>query len=229
MFGITEPYEKWMDKPLFNCPSDDRHAYMQLVHMKFFCCDNYEQLCYEHPSAQSCTVLPDASPWSLCINGSSITISGGEARRLVLAQTPMEGRSYASVTKSLKTSEVQTNPVIILSNDSDSDLISSPTKGKAATDLKKRRTVSRAQKALALKISKKGTSLKDLKSRRSVALEMGKAGLATKDLPTLFGNPSTSELLKIHPSDEEDDDLQMSCDQPATPLTGVDNSPPPTF
>ncbi|KAF8768135.1 hypothetical protein HNY73_020986 [Argiope bruennichi] len=36
MFGITEPYEKWMDKPLFNCPSDDRHAYMQLVHMKCF-------------------------------------------------------------------------------------------------------------------------------------------------------------------------------------------------
>ncbi|KAF8783271.1 hypothetical protein HNY73_013456 [Argiope bruennichi] len=67
-----------------------------------------------------------------------------------------------------------------------SDLISSPTKEKAPTDLKKRRTVSRAQKALALKISKKGTSLKDLKSRRSVALEMGKAGLATKDLPTLF-------------------------------------------
>ncbi|GBM02797.1 hypothetical protein AVEN_51985-1 [Araneus ventricosus] len=54
-------------------------------------------------------------------------------------------------------------------------------------------------------------------------LASGKAGLATKDLPSFFGNPSTSELLKIHLS-EDDDALQMSCEQPATPLTGVDNS-----
>ncbi|GBM32487.1 hypothetical protein AVEN_156585-1 [Araneus ventricosus] len=75
-------------------------------------------------------------------------------------------------------------------------------------------------------LSKTGASLKDLKPKKSIALEAGKAGLATKGLPSLFGNPSTSELLKIHPSEDDDDDLQMSCEQPATPLTGVDNSPP---
>ncbi|GBN00494.1 hypothetical protein AVEN_238343-1 [Araneus ventricosus] len=81
-------------------------------------------------------------------------------------------------------------------------------------------------KALSLKVSKTGASLKDLKPKKSIPLESGKAGLATKDVPSLFGNPSTSELLKIHPS-EDDDDLQMNCEQHATPLTGVDNSPPP--
>ncbi|GBM04794.1 hypothetical protein AVEN_20228-1 [Araneus ventricosus] len=61
--------------------------------------------------------------------------------------------------------------------------------------------------------------------KKSIALESGKAGLATKDLLPLIGNPSTSELLKIHLS-EDDDDLQMSCEQIETPHTGVDNSPP---
>ncbi|XP_055924742.1 uncharacterized protein LOC129956818 [Argiope bruennichi] len=154
-------------------------------------------------------------------------VSFQEARRLVLAQTPTEGRSYASVTKSLRNCEAQTKPVTILSSDSDSDLISSPIKAKSS-DFKKRSRISKARKFLTLKFSKKGASLKDLKSRKSVALEIGKAGLATKDLPSLFGNPSNSKLLKIHPS-EDDEDFHMGGEQSATPLTGVDNSPPPTY
>ncbi|XP_055938130.1 uncharacterized protein LOC129968299 [Argiope bruennichi] len=153
-------------------------------------------------------------------------VSFQEARRLVLEQTLTEGRSYASVTKSLRNCEVQTKPGTILSSDSDSDLISSPIKAKPS-DFKKRSRISKAQKSLTLKFSKKGASLKDLKSQRSVALEIGKAGLATKDWPSLFGNPSNSELLKIHPL-EDDEDFHMGCEQSATPLTGIDNSPPPT-
>ncbi|XP_055925500.1 uncharacterized protein LOC129957270 [Argiope bruennichi] len=133
-----------------------------------------------------------------------------EARRLVLGQMPKEGRTYASVTKTpLATSSTQTKHVVIVSTDSDSDQLSSPKKENSATKLKKKK-VSKSQKALTLKISKKGNQLGALKSRRSLALDLGKAGLATKDLPSLFGNPSTTELLKIHPSD--DDDFQMSCE-----------------
>ncbi|XP_055944760.1 uncharacterized protein LOC129975668 [Argiope bruennichi] len=154
-------------------------------------------------------------------------ISFKEARKLVLAQTPTEGRSYASVKKSLRNSEVQTQPVTILSSDSYSDLIISPKKAKQS-NFKKKKGISKAQKSLTLKFSRTGASLKELKSRRSIALEIGKAGIATKDLPSLFGNPANSELLKIHPS-EDDEDFQMGCEQSATRLTGVDNSPPPTI
>ncbi|GBM35036.1 hypothetical protein AVEN_240388-1 [Araneus ventricosus] len=84
----------------------------------------------------------------------------------------------------------------------------------------------KSERSLALKLARQGSSLKDLKSIKSVALELGKTGLATQDLPSLFANPSTSsELLKIHPSEEDDDDLEMSCDQPATQSTGDDKSP----
>ncbi|GBO29232.1 putative RNA-directed DNA polymerase from transposon X-element [Araneus ventricosus] len=62
----------------------------------------------------------------------------------------------------------------------------------------------KAQQSLALKFSKQGSHLKDLKSKRSVALDLGKAGLATRDLTSLFGNPSkSSELLEIHPSEDD--------------------------
>ncbi|XP_055936892.1 uncharacterized protein LOC129966489 [Argiope bruennichi] len=39
-------------------------------------------------------------------------------------------------------------------------------------------------------------------------------------------NCKGTELLKIHPSGEDDDDLQMSCEPPATLPIGADNSPP---
>ncbi|GBN90268.1 hypothetical protein AVEN_140791-1, partial [Araneus ventricosus] len=153
-------------------------------------------------------------------------ISFSEARRLVQAQTPTVGRSYASATKTLKACETQTKRVVILTTDSDQ--ISSPTKRKSPSPFRRKKFISKSQKALTLKVSKQDSSVKSLKSRRSLALDLGKAGLATKDMPSLFGNPSSSELLKIHPSDydDDDDDLQMSCEASATPLTGVDNSPP---
>ncbi|XP_055928215.1 uncharacterized protein LOC129959418 [Argiope bruennichi] len=52
------------------------------------------------------------------------------------------------------------------------------------------------------------------------------SGLAIKDLPSLFGNPSTSELLKMHPSDN-DEDFRMSCELSATSSISVDKTPPP--
>ncbi|GBL67576.1 hypothetical protein AVEN_45210-1 [Araneus ventricosus] len=137
----------------------------------------------------------------------------------------MVGRSYASATKTFKACETQGKRVVILTTDSDQ--ISSPTKRKSPSPFKKKKSISKSQKALALKVTKTGASLKDLKPKKSITLASGKAGPATKDLPSFFGNASTSKLLKIHPSeDDDDDDLQMSCEQPATPLTGVDNRPP---
>ncbi|GBO21672.1 hypothetical protein AVEN_215020-1 [Araneus ventricosus] len=151
-----------------------------------------------------------------------MNISYPEARRLILARTPTECRSYASTVKtSLATSETQTKRVVILTTDSDSDGPSSPIKEKqpSYSKTRKSKSITKSERALTLKFSKQGSSVKSLKSRRSLALDLGKAGLATKDLPSLFGDPSSSELLKIHPS-EDDDDLQMSCEAPATPLTG---------
>ncbi|CAL1278409.1 unnamed protein product [Larinioides sclopetarius] len=36
MARVTDNYEKWMNTPVFHCPTGDRHAYLQLVHMKCF-------------------------------------------------------------------------------------------------------------------------------------------------------------------------------------------------
>ncbi|GBN45477.1 hypothetical protein AVEN_100347-1 [Araneus ventricosus] len=153
-------------------------------------------------------------------------ISFPEARRLVQAQTPTEGKSYASALKTpLATSMTQTKRVI-LTTDTDSDPISNSPIAERSTKKFKKKRMPKAQQSLALKFSKQGCHLKDLKSKRSVALDLGKAGLATRDLTSLFGNPSSSELLEIHPSEDDVQDFQMSCELPATQLTGVINSPP---
>ncbi|GBN42649.1 hypothetical protein AVEN_180428-1, partial [Araneus ventricosus] len=148
-------------------------------------------------------------------------ISFTEARRLVHAQTPTEGKSYASVAKtSLTVSGTQTKPVIILTDSESEQVSTSPIKDSKKPKFKKKKSMYKSERSLALKLARQGSSLKDLKSIKSVALELGKTGLATQDLPSLFANPSTcSELLKIHPSEEDDDDLEMSCDQPATQST----------
>ncbi|GBO39398.1 hypothetical protein AVEN_79287-1 [Araneus ventricosus] len=154
-------------------------------------------------------------------------ISFIEARRLVMAQTPKEGKSYASVAKtSLAVSGTQTKPVVILTDSESEQISTSPMKENKKPKFKKKKSMYKSERSLALKLARQGSSLKDLKSIKSVALELGKTGLATQDLPSLFANPSTSsELLKIHPS-EEDDDLEMICDQPATQSTADDKSPP---
>ncbi|GBN51437.1 hypothetical protein AVEN_151282-1 [Araneus ventricosus] len=135
-----------------------------------------------------------------------MNISYPEARRLILARTSTEGRSYASTVKtSLATSETQTKLVVILTTDSDSDGLSSPIKEKQPSYSKTRKFkyTSKSERALTLKLSKQDTSLKSLKPRL-LTLDLCKAGLATKDLPSLFGNPSSSELLKIHSSEDDD-------------------------
>ncbi|KAF8770046.1 Retrovirus-related Pol polyprotein like [Argiope bruennichi] len=140
-------------------------------------------------------------------------------RRLVKAQTPKEGKSYATAAKlSLTASGTQTKPVVILTTDTESDHISSsPIKEQTSSKSKKKKLASTSQKSLALKFARRGSSVEDLKSIKSVALELGKTGLAGKDLSTLFNNPTTgTELLKIHPSEEDDDDLHINCEPPAT-------------
>ncbi|XP_055944602.1 uncharacterized protein LOC129975564 [Argiope bruennichi] len=156
-------------------------------------------------------------------------ISFPEDRRLVKAQTPKEGKSYATAAKlSLTASGTQTKPVVILTTDTESDHISSsPIKEQTSSKSKKKKLASTSQKSLALKFARRGSSVEDLKSIKSVALELGKTGLAGKDLSTLFNNPTTgTELLKIHPSEEDDDDLHINCEPPATLPTGADNSSP---
>ncbi|XP_055932960.1 uncharacterized protein LOC129962982 [Argiope bruennichi] len=150
-----------------------------------------------------------------------------EAKRLVQAQTPTEGKSYASVIKkSVSVSGTQTKRVVIVTTDTDSDRIPDTPIAEQRPNKVNKKKMSKSQISLALKHSKQGSSLKDLISKRSITLELGKAGLATKDLPSLFGNPSTStELLKIHPSEDEED-IQMSCDQQATLHTVINKVPP---
>ncbi|GBN04885.1 hypothetical protein AVEN_124493-1 [Araneus ventricosus] len=86
-------------------------------------------------------------------------ISFPEARRLVQAQSPTEGKSYASVIKTpLATSMTQTKRVI-LTTDTDSDRISdSPITERSAKKFKKKR-IPKAQQSLVLKFSKQGSSL----------------------------------------------------------------------
>ncbi|GBM75089.1 hypothetical protein AVEN_197447-1 [Araneus ventricosus] len=170
----------------------------------------------------------------------------------------------------------QTKRVVILTTDTDSDSISDSPIAERSTKKSKKKRMPKAQQSLALKISKQGASLKDLKSKSSVALDLAgtllfenflrasngtgkgcqrpsrkfaeKTSLQafrpeitkdgekkvyiffqhyTKNLPSLFGKPSiSSEFLEIHPSDDDVEDFQMSCELPATQLSGVVNSPP---
>ncbi|GBN22705.1 hypothetical protein AVEN_68041-1 [Araneus ventricosus] len=164
-------------------------------------------------------------------------ISYPEVRNLVKARISPAGTSYASVIKQpLVKNETQTIGTLIcdrcsaadsqsnlatLSTDTDSDLIASPIKGKHP----KRKN----NKALTLKCAKQGTVRKDLQSalafKKSRALGKLKVNPAMKDLPQLFSIPSrSSELLQIHPS-EEDDDLQMNCEIPASQIADVDKPP----
>ncbi|GBN22715.1 hypothetical protein AVEN_68051-1 [Araneus ventricosus] len=112
-------------------------------------------------------------------------ISFTEARRLVQAQTPTEGKSYASVAKtSLTVSDTQMKPVVILTDSESEQISTSPIKENKKPKFKKKKSMYKSERSLALKLAGQGFFLKDLKSIKSVALELGKTGLATQDLPT---------------------------------------------
>ncbi|XP_055928769.1 uncharacterized protein LOC129959898 [Argiope bruennichi] len=94
-----------------------------------------------------------------------------------------------------------------------------------------RKKPSKAEKSLKLKISKHGFPRKDLaktfknKKKQSLALGIAEEGLIHKDLPSLFsGTPKSSDIINLHPSEEEDEDLRMSCEVSPIPNVSVSNS-----
>ncbi|GBM00622.1 hypothetical protein AVEN_77414-1 [Araneus ventricosus] len=103
------------------------------------------------------------------------------------------------------------------------------------SNAQKNRARSKCEKSQKLK-AKRGLSRKDLPAKlkksvhhNSVALGLADRGIVHKDLPSIFGGVPQVPDLKLHPSDEdEDDDLQMNCDASETPPC-VPTSNPPTL
>ncbi|XP_055939444.1 uncharacterized protein LOC129969061 [Argiope bruennichi] len=164
-------------------------------------------------------------------------ISYPEARRKVLAQTPKPGLSYASaVQKSFcencscpncsKHTSHKKPPEKASDSETENSTTSAPEPVKSKTSKQK----PKPNKSRKLKLSKRGLSEKDLSPKlkksifkNSVALGLANRGIVHKDLTSIFGGTSKSpELISLHPSEEEDDDLKMSCEI-SQPLNTVPN------
>ncbi|XP_055951549.1 uncharacterized protein LOC129987612 [Argiope bruennichi] len=160
-----------------------------------------------------------------------------QARRKVTSQTPNPSNSYASVfAKNFKAvtipethSEKTKQSKKAQSSSADSDSVSNSAPESSNTRRRKGKT--KSQKSLSLRLSKRGLSQADLPTKlkkstlkNSIALGLANRGLVQQDLPSIFGNsPKSSELISLHPSEEEDD-LKMSCDTPATPHSSAFSS-----
>ncbi|XP_055943815.1 uncharacterized protein LOC129974989 [Argiope bruennichi] len=155
-------------------------------------------------------------------------ISYPEAKRIVKARLPPAGISYAKAAKVITpftpgNAQDKSSVGISLSNNQLTTELDASDAGSPHKLKPKRKKISKSQKSLALKLSKTGRSSNDitlaLSTKKSLALDMAKSGLVRKDLTSLFGGqPKSPELLRLHPSEEEDD-FQMSCDGSATPPT----------
>ncbi|XP_055928714.1 uncharacterized protein LOC129959845 [Argiope bruennichi] len=152
-----------------------------------------------------------------------------EARRIVKARTTTSGNTYASAVK--KTLVSQSTQYEINDFPPDIDTDTSDTVN-SETVKAQRKKPSKAEKSLKLKISKHGFPRKDLaktfkkqSKKQSLALGIAEKGLIHKDLPSLFGGtPKSSDVINLHPSEEEDEDLKMSCEVSPTPNVSVSNS-----
>ncbi|XP_055950828.1 uncharacterized protein LOC129984899 [Argiope bruennichi] len=162
-------------------------------------------------------------------------ISYPEAKRIVKARLPPAGISYAKAAKVITpftpgNAQDKSCLGISLSNNQLTTELDASDAGSPHKLKSKRKQISKSQKSLALKLSKTGRSSKDitlaLYTKNSLALDMAKSGLVRKDLTSLFGGqPKSPELLRLHPSEEEDD-FQMSCDASATPPTNDNKNSP---
>ncbi|XP_055934953.1 uncharacterized protein LOC129964244 [Argiope bruennichi] len=169
-------------------------------------------------------------------------ISYPEARRKVLSQTPKPGISYAAVVQkpfcencscsNCTKSNLKTKPNPKISDsESENSTISIP----ETNEIETHKIKSKSYKSLKLKLSKRGLSAKDLNTkfkksnlRSSVALGLANQGVVHKDLTSIFGGASkSSELISLHPSEGEDEELKMSCDASQPPPI-VPNSLPAT-
>ncbi|XP_055928789.1 uncharacterized protein LOC129981395 [Argiope bruennichi] len=190
----------------------------------------------DHPSyARSCP------RWNLEKQVTSLKIkenlSYPEARRRVQTQTPTPGVSYASVVQKsfcincscencMKQTTKTKPPAKTSESDSENSVKSLPESPKPDLSTSKKIRKKKPQSSLTLKLAKRGLSHKDLSSklqkstsRNSVALGLAKDGIAHKDLTSIFGGKPTIPDFKLHPSEDEDA-LDMSCEDQATPING---------
>ncbi|XP_055927031.1 uncharacterized protein LOC129958522 [Argiope bruennichi] len=161
-----------------------------------------------------------------------------EARRKILVQTPTQSLSYAAAlqkpfctncscsncVKHKTQMKPQDKP---LDSDTEQSTASAPETSKPETNKQK----TKSNKTLKLKLAKRGLTTKDLPvklkksaSKNSVALGLAKKGIVHKDLASIFGGASHSPDIKLHPSEDESE-LEMSCEDLATPTTASVHSP----
>ncbi|XP_055938149.1 uncharacterized protein LOC129968319 [Argiope bruennichi] len=157
-----------------------------------------------------------------------------EARRKIEIQTPTPGISYSSVVKKSfcsncscanckKQNSTTQPPEKTSESDSDSSTKNFPDSSKQDPDTHRKARKNKSQTSLTLKLAKRGLSQKDLsvkfkKSnlRNSVALGLANQNIVHKDFTTIFGDTLTNPDFKLHPSEDEDS-LDMSCEDLATP------------
>ncbi|XP_055924720.1 uncharacterized protein LOC129956800 [Argiope bruennichi] len=170
-------------------------------------------------------------------------ISYPEAKRRIEAQTSSPGVSYASAVKksyckncSCKNCAQIVAEKVPPAKTSESDTEPSTNSAPESHDPPKRKPKPKPPRALKLKLSKHGLSqemisekfkskLKKSNIRNSVALGLATTGTVQKDLPTIFGGLSKSpDSIALHPSDEEEDDLEMSCEITPTQTNALYNS-----
>ncbi|GBM76059.1 hypothetical protein AVEN_176486-1 [Araneus ventricosus] len=177
-------------------------------------------------------------------------ISFPEARRLVKAQTPPSGKSYASVVDKNHPVYQTTHHVVTMSNFPSTSKSPEPAAVASSSGTENKNILPKSssqtsavpidsQDSSGFKIVKRRTNLKYLlekdlpaklkKSSRhnSVALGLADRGIVHKHLPSIFGGVPQVPDLKLHPSDE-DEELQMNCDASETPPC-VPTSNPPTL
>ncbi|XP_055932898.1 uncharacterized protein LOC129962921 [Argiope bruennichi] len=165
-----------------------------------------------------------------------------EARRKVIGQSPKPGVTYASAVrqqfcancscsncaKNISKNTSQIKPPNQSDSDTENSLTSVPETSKTEKSLRKRKS-NRSHK---LKLSKRGISEKELSQKmkksilhNSVALGLASQGIVHKDLSSIFsGVPKSPDSISLHPSEEDDNDLQMSCDLSPTPSNAPSTS-----
>ncbi|XP_055940889.1 uncharacterized protein LOC129971293 [Argiope bruennichi] len=170
-------------------------------------------------------------------------ISYPEAKRRIEAQTPSPGVSYASAVKKSYCKNCSCKNCVQIvaekvppAKTSESDTEPSTNSAPESHDPPKRKPKPKPPRALKLKLSKHGLSqemisekfkskFKKSNIRNSVALGLATTGTVQKDLPTIFGGLSKSpDSIALHPSDEEEDDLEMSCEITPTQTNALYNS-----
>ncbi|XP_055939453.1 uncharacterized protein LOC129969069 [Argiope bruennichi] len=169
-------------------------------------------------------------------------ISYVEAKRKILAQTPKPGLSYATASKvpvpgnfctncSCMNCTKFTTKTKIVEKTSESETEPSSNSVPDTDKPTKRKTSSKSQRSLKLKLSKSNipekmiseklkAKLRKSKIKNSVALGLANQGVVHRDLASVFGGMSKSpDLITLHPSEEDDEELQMSCDATHSPTT----------